>query len=73
MATTETTKSELINEEKAARMLGLSVSTLRSWRFRKTGPDYHKIGKKSIRYCRADIEAYLMDTKVTHPTVRKSA
>ena len=47
----------LINEYEAAQLLGLSVSTLRNWRFSGKGPRYYKLGR-SVRYDPADLRAF---------------
>jgi predicted site-specific integrase-resolvase len=39
----------LVNETEAARILGLSVKTLRRWRWVGRGPAYRKIGS-AVRY-----------------------
>lgn len=39
----------LVTETEAARALGLSVKTLRRWRWAGKGPAYHKIGA-AVRY-----------------------
>lgn len=39
----------LVNETEAARILGLSVKTLRRWRWAGRGPAYRKIGS-AVRY-----------------------
>lgn len=38
---------------------GLAVGTLGRWRHEGTGPRYHRVGKKLIRYRREDIETFL--------------
>jgi len=47
----------LINEYEAAQLLGLSVSTLRNWRFAGVGPKYYKVGR-AVRYDRSDLRAF---------------
>ena len=47
--TTENTTLALVNETEAARILGLSVKTLRRWRWAGRGPAYRKIGS-AVRY-----------------------
>lgn len=58
IATTTTNTDELIDEAKLAAKLGVTRSTLQSWRYAAKGPRYIKIGK-FIRYRVADVEAYL--------------
>jgi len=48
----------LINETEAARILNLSVKTLRRWRFAGKGPAFRKIGA-AVRYHPRDLEAFI--------------
>jgi predicted DNA-binding transcriptional regulator AlpA len=50
--------SDLVDEVALAVRLGVSRSTLQSWRYVGRGPRYLKIGRL-IRYRNADIEAFL--------------
>lgn len=50
---------DLLDERKAAAILGASVQTLRNWRWRGQGPRFHKIGQRLVRYRRADLEAFI--------------
>ena len=50
--------TDLIDEATLAARLGVSKSTLQSWRYAKRGPRYIKLGRL-IRYRRHDVEAYL--------------
>ncbi len=62
--------SELIDEAKLAARLGVSRSTLQSWRYAAKGPRFIKIGKL-IRYRQADVDAYLrVQTRGTLTLVR---
>lgn len=47
--TATTVTLALVNETEAARILGLSVKTLRRWRWAGRGPAYRKIGS-AVRY-----------------------
>lgn len=47
-----------ITDREVARWLGVSLSTVRSWRLRRTGPRYVKFGR-AVRYRRSDIDSYL--------------
>ncbi len=53
-----TDPSFLINEHEAARILGLSVKTLRRWRWAGRPPGFLKIGA-AVRYDPADIAAFI--------------
>ena len=48
----------LVNEYRAAELLGVSVSTLRNWRFSGKGPRYFRVGDRSIRYDPSDLRAF---------------
>ncbi len=45
------------DEYAAAEFLGLSVATLRDWRFRRIGPAYCKFGK-AVRYPIRELERF---------------
>jgi predicted DNA-binding transcriptional regulator AlpA len=54
--------SNLLNDKEAAAWLGMSPSTLRSWRCRGIGPAYIKFGsgkKAAVRYDQQDLEQYI--------------
>ena len=46
-----------LNEKQAALELGVSVSTMRAWRFRQRGPAYCKLGRRVV-YLPADLAAF---------------
>jgi hypothetical protein len=48
----------LLNEIEAARILGLSVKTLRRWRFSGRGVRYIKLGA-AVRYDPQDLAAFV--------------
>jgi excisionase family DNA binding protein len=50
--------SELIDEPTLASRLGVSRSTLQSWRYNGRGPRFIKLGRM-VRYRTTDIDAYL--------------
>lgn len=50
--------SPLRNEHETAKLLGLSVKTLRRWRWVGKGPRFLKVGA-AVRYADQDITAYL--------------
>jgi Helix-turn-helix domain len=52
-------QSPVVDEHGAARFLGVSVSTVRRWRWLKTGPVFRRIGGCSIRYEKSALEAFL--------------
>ena len=50
--------NRLIDEHEAAARLGLSVATLRRWRWARRGPGWIKIGA-AVRYAPKDIAAFI--------------
>jgi len=54
----------LVGEEEAAKILGLSVQTLRNWRFKRIGPPYLKVGSRSVRYSPEDLYKWLEGQKI---------
>ena len=62
--TTKTFSRPLAKEAEAARVLGLSVKTLRRWRWAGKGPTYLKI-EGAVRYDLADIEAFIAAARRT--------
>ena len=53
-----------MNESQAAKKLGVSVHTLRSWRFSSKGPSYLKLGKRVV-YLRQDLDDFLLSRRIT--------
>ena len=49
---------ELMDEYQVAKVVGLSVASVRRWRLMRTGPRFIKIGA-SVRYRPQDIAAWL--------------
>ena len=54
-----------LSENEAAQYLGLSVKTLRRWRFGRTGPIYAKLNSKLIRYAKSDLDDWISQQKVS--------
>lgn len=46
-----------LNQYELANRFRISPRTLERWRWKKTGPNYHKLGGK-IAYALTDVEAY---------------
>jgi hypothetical protein len=63
MATANSTLETLLNEHDVARVIGLSVASVRRWRLLRQGPNYLKIGA-AVRYKPENISAWL-DTRPT--------
>jgi hypothetical protein len=60
---------ERITEHAAAKILGLKVTTLRDWRFRKLGPPFCRFGR-AIRYSTRALEAYANQCEVSNAGTR---
>jgi excisionase family DNA binding protein len=50
--------TQAVTEREAARILGLSVATLRAWRLKSRGPRFVRFGR-SVRYLESDIAQYM--------------
>ena len=63
--------NSLLHERDAAKILGVSGSSLRRWRSLRTGPAYVRVGGKpggAIRYREADLAAWLASNTVSVAT-----
>ncbi|RLB32212.1 MAG: hypothetical protein DRH11_12190 [Deltaproteobacteria bacterium] len=56
----------VVNEKIAAKLLGLSVTTLRNWRCLRKGPPYLKFGA-AVRYRLTDLKEFAMRHRVEPP------
>lgn len=59
---------DVVNEHKAALVLGASVHTLRGWRMRRCGPPYYKIGGQLVRYRKSDLIEYREKSRIEPET-----
>ena len=62
--TTSPTIKHVLNEHEAAEWLGLDVTTLRDWRFRRIGPVYVKYLNKAVRYPLAELANFVERSRV---------
>jgi hypothetical protein len=62
--TTLPAHKNVMNEHEAAAWLGLDVTTLRDWRFRRVGPTYFKYLNKSVRYPVAELTNFADQSRV---------
>ena len=49
---------QALTDREAAKLMGLSVATLRAWRLRRRGPRYLRFGR-AVRYLVADIDRFI--------------
>ena len=54
----QTFPERLVSEGRAAEILGCSVYAMRSWRGRKVGPPYVRVGRL-VRYRLSDIQKFI--------------
>lgn len=52
---------DLLDEHEVAAILAVRVNTIRNWRAIRQGPTFVKIGKRAVRYRRADVAAFIAD------------
>jgi predicted DNA-binding transcriptional regulator AlpA len=57
------TQQAALTETQVAERLGLSVATLRAWRFRKIGPPFVRFGR-AVRYIAQDIDGYVEASRI---------
>ena len=50
---------DLLDEKEAAAAMKLAVNTLRNWRALGEGPRFVKLGKRTVRYRRIDLVAFI--------------
>jgi predicted DNA-binding transcriptional regulator AlpA len=61
----------ILNEQEAAKFIGVTVHALRAWRWRKKdGPTYLKLGS-CVRYRERDLDTYLESRAVSSAPDRK--
>ena len=58
--------SALVDEKEAASILCYSVRALQNWRHRGGGPLFVKVSSRSVRYRRADLEAWVLERLVSN-------
>lgn len=56
----------LIDEYETAARLGLSVKTLRRWRWARKGLPYVKVGAVAVRYSESDISSFISVGRKNH-------
>jgi DNA-binding transcriptional MerR regulator len=56
-----------VGEDSASRRLGISSSTLRSWRSQKIGVPYVRAGRR-VLYLVSDLDAFLKSNRVETET-----
>ena len=59
-----------LTARQTAELLGVATITLAQWRARGDGPPHFKVGRRHVRYRRADVDAW-MATRARGKVVQK--
>jgi predicted DNA-binding transcriptional regulator AlpA len=51
--------NQLLNEHAVAKLLDVSVATVRRWRLLRQGPKFIRVGAASVRYRLEDLSDYI--------------
>ena len=51
--------ADLLSDREVADLLNIAVKTVQNWRWKGEGPRAIKLGKRAVRYRRADVEAFI--------------
>lgn len=57
----------LLTEVELAALYGVSLQTVRNWRWKNEGPRWVRVGGRSIRYKPADVQAFIGGDKANAP------
>ena len=49
----------LLDEGEVSALLRVAVPTLRNWRAKQRGPVFVKLGLRSVRYRKSDVDAFV--------------
>jgi predicted DNA-binding transcriptional regulator AlpA len=49
----------ILTSRETAAIIGVSEQTLRAWRLKGFGPVYRRVGSRTIRYLRRDVDEYM--------------
>ena len=58
-------RPEWADEKYVSVYASIPVETLRGWRKRGTGPQFSKVGARSVRYRLSDVDAYFESCRST--------
>ena len=57
--TTDGRRLQLLTPPEVARRLHVSIKTLERWRAIGSGPPFHRIGLRAVRYAPRDLDAWI--------------
>ena len=69
-------EDRLVRAEEAANLLGVQPGTLKVWRYRGTGPAFHRIGNGStspVAYRLSDLMAWLEERRFSSTSAENAA
>lgn len=64
------TSDRILSDAQVAERLGVSLFTVRAWRYRRMGPRFLKMGR-AVRYRSQDVEAF-QQTALVDPTAEQT-
>ncbi|MGE0724344.1 MAG: helix-turn-helix transcriptional regulator [Alphaproteobacteria bacterium] len=64
---------KILTAEETAAYLRTTERTLQDWRLDGTGPQFIRIGHRSIRYRKSAVDAWLRDRTFASTTVEKAS
>lgn len=54
---------KLLHDFEVSRILGVSINTLRNWRYQNKGPKFVRLEGRSVMYQQNDVEQYIAKSK----------
>jgi predicted DNA-binding transcriptional regulator AlpA len=63
MSETKLPETKLLHDFEVSKMLGVSINTLRNWRYQKKGPVFVKLEGRSIMYERIQVETFISKSR----------
>ncbi len=64
-------RAEALTDRDAAKLLGLSVATLRAWRLHRRGPRFVRFGR-AVRYLVSDLNCFI-EANVIEPRQERAS
>jgi predicted site-specific integrase-resolvase len=63
MPETKLPETKLLHDFEVSKILGVSINTLRNWRYQKKGPVFVRLEGRSIMYERTEVEVYISKSR----------
>lgn len=58
--------NRMLTPTEVCELLSVTPETLRMWRKRRQGPSYVKLGHRTVRYWKHDVEAWVATKGIRH-------